>query len=182
MDGAPPPPKKKLSGCALAAIIVGAIVLAGIVAVVGGALWFFTRSEAGIALRDTMIEARGAQNAPGTAQMRAAGCTMASSFDMSRMANVGRTRAQDADTRAELERLAGVFTVFCVSPMLTCEEVAAAWGQGAPAHARSAMVSVVVGFGNPQPPRCSGHFDRSGAALPDAEVGPAEAPLDDTAK
>lgn len=196
-DEPPPPQKKRLSGCALAALIVGGLVAAGVIALVLGGLWFFNRSEVGMALRDTMIEASQAQNAPGIAQMRAAGCTTAASLNLSRMAKLGSTRAQDPKTRAELERMVGVFGVFCVSSTLTCEQVAAAWGEGAPADARSAMVSVVNPAEN-QEPRCSGHFDRTGAPLPGGASFPggmpfpeglpfpgglpAEAPLPDDAK
>ena len=185
-NNGPSAQKKRLSGCALAALIAGGIAVAGIVVLVGGALWFFNRSEVGIALRDTMLEARGAQSAPGTAQMRAAGCTTASSLDLSRMAKLGSLRTQDPGQRAELERMVGVFGVFCVSSTLTCEQVAAAWGEGAPPDARSAMVTV-TNAGQNQQPRCTGHFDRTGASVPGGvsfpgSTLPAEAPIDADAK
>jgi hypothetical protein len=174
-----PPPKKRLSGCALAALIVGGIVVAGVITLVIGGLWFFNRSEVGMALRDTMIEASQAQSAPGTAQMRAAGCMTASSMNLTRMVNLGRSRVRDEQTRADLERMVGVFGVFCVSSTLTCEQVAAAWGEGAPSDARSAMVSVTSAGGN-QAPRCSGHFDRTGAPLPEVDGFPAGPPFPGT--
>jgi hypothetical protein len=168
-----PPRKKGLSGCAIAALIVGGIALFGLIAVVAGGLWFFNRSEVGVALRDTILDARNAESAPGTDQMRAAGCTFASAFDLSRMVRLGQSRVRDPEEREQLDRMVGAFNVSCASTTLTCEQVAAAWGQGAPPGARSAMVTV-FGPGENRRPRCSGRFDRSGVPIPDG-AGPAEA-------
>jgi hypothetical protein len=167
--------KKGLSGCAIAAIVVAVVFAVGLVGMIAGGVWFFNRSEVGMAVRDTITAASQAKTAPGTSEMRAAGCATASSIDFSRMADAAKSMARDPRGKAEAERMAGTFAVNCVSPSLTCGQVAAAWGQGAPPNARSAIVTV-WDAPNDSKARCSGHFDRTGAEIPNRSDTPAPTP------
>jgi len=82
---AAPPPKKKTSGCLIALFIVGGLAL---LLCLGGsvALWLASRTETGRKVLQTVEKsvklAEKGINAPGAAEMRAAGCPQAVVLDM----------------------------------------------------------------------------------------------------
>ena len=84
MQQRPQPQKKAMSGCIIAAIIVGALVLVGGVAVVGFVI--FVVKKAGDMVGDMQAAVKDAQNAPGAAELRAAGCKEAMVLDLGKFA------------------------------------------------------------------------------------------------
>ena len=87
----PPPQKKKMSGCAIALIIVGGIFVALVIAS-GIGLAVFLRSDTGRKVFDVVDKTGKAvtkgMNAPGTKEMRAAGCPQANVLDMGDVAGI----------------------------------------------------------------------------------------------
>ena len=89
----PPPaaPKKKMSGCAIALIIVGGIFVVLVIAA-GIGLAVFLRSDTGRKVFDVVDKTGKAVskgiNAPGTKEVRAAGCPQAIVLDMADMAGI----------------------------------------------------------------------------------------------
>ena len=158
-----------MSGCAIAALIVGVLCALGVIGV-GVAVVLFERSSVGKDLTTTVVSAAKAQSAPGTKEMRAAGCADATSMDMSAIGHFTKRFVVDAGPaqRAEVEQMQGLYAVSCDSPTLTCEEVAAAWGRGAPKNARAAMVNVSPKAGAPA--TCNGTFTRDGKRVADVVV------------
>src|SRR5947209_2544858 len=85
------PAQKKMSGCVLALLIAGGLL--ALTCLIGGAVaWRATQSETGKKLFSVMgkgIEmAQKGMNAPGAAELRAAGCPQAMVLDMSTMADM----------------------------------------------------------------------------------------------
>jgi len=85
-----PPPKKGMNGCLLAALIVGGVCVL-IAAVVGIFIWK--------AAKVITAAAEDGLNAPGTAELRAAGCDAAVIMDMSKISalfDAGSTTAAES--------------------------------------------------------------------------------------
>jgi hypothetical protein len=86
----PPPPKKGMNGCLLAALIVGGVCVL-IAAVVGIFIWK--------AAKVITAAAEDGLNAPGTTELRAAGCDAAVIMDMSKISalfDAGSTSATES--------------------------------------------------------------------------------------
>ena len=78
-----PPPKKGMSGCLLALLIVGGLFL---VTSIGGGLWLYSEFGEFMGAGKEMVEiAVEAEKAPGTKEMKAAGCDEALALDMKRL-------------------------------------------------------------------------------------------------
>ena len=78
------PQKKGMSGCAIAAIIAGALFLIGGLVVVGVVV--FVVHKASEVVGDLQASVKEAQNAPGAEDLRAAGCKQAMVMDMDKVA------------------------------------------------------------------------------------------------
>lgn len=75
----PPPPKKGLSGCAIAAIIVGSL---GLLAFIGIGVFVF------VVAKKVQGMAQEGLNAPGAAEIRAAGCDVGLVTDLSKVGSM----------------------------------------------------------------------------------------------
>src|SRR5581483_7020089 len=132
-----------MSGCAIAAIIVGVL---GVL-VVGGVLVAITmvmRSAPAQGLVQTMNAAAESMSGPAPDAMRAIGCANASSMDMAPIASMVRAFAKnDPKALEESKQLDGMFQASCSSDTLSCEQVFTAWNRAAPANATHVVVTVV---------------------------------------
>jgi hypothetical protein len=78
------PPKKGMSGCLIAFLVVGGLFL---VSMIGGGIWFYSEFGGFVGATGDMAKLMvDAQNAPGTKEMKKAGCTEAFALDMKKMA------------------------------------------------------------------------------------------------
>src|SRR5437879_3795551 len=137
-------PKKGMSGCAIAAIIVGALgvlVVAGVVV----AMALVVRSPQGQGVIGTMNAAATSMTGPAVDAMKAIGCATPSSMDLSPVAAVVRSLAKDdADAQKHAAEVDGMFAATCYSDSLTCEQVFAAWNNAAPSTATNVGVNVIA--------------------------------------
>jgi hypothetical protein len=130
----PPPTRapKKNSGCLIAlAIVAGILVLGGIAVAIG--VYAFMRSDSGKlvagAIHSGVQIAAEAQNAPGTAELRAMGCDTAMVMDMAKLEAMGSAFA-DASARAPTSSIR--IAVVCQSRRAappTCDQVATTYVQ-----------------------------------------------------
>jgi hypothetical protein len=106
-----PPPKKGMNGCLLAALIVGGL------AIVAGALVAFFIFRAAKAITQAAEEGL---NAPGSAELRAAGCDAAVILDMSKISSLFDAGATPGGTAGIVISCA----VVAGHPSPTCDELA----------------------------------------------------------
>jgi hypothetical protein len=154
-----PPQKKGLSGCAIAAIIAGVVVLLGVLAVV--AVLFLVVKKAGQVVGDMQAAVKEAQNAPGTSELRSAGCTQAMALDPAKFA---KQALKDIPGNYDIDAGSGLF-VSCQVPAgtkMTCGEVAKTF-VAAPTHQPGPFTaSVTDPQGNES---CARDYDASGKEI-----------------
>jgi hypothetical protein len=133
-------PKKKMSGCLIALLVAGA--LAGLVCIVSSvALWMAARSESGKKIFSAIDQgvklAQDGMNAPGAAELRAAGCPEALVMDMKAAMAIADTFVDGGlGEDAEMDYL----SVNCSAPagskatLPTCDELAPIYAQAAPSE------------------------------------------------
>jgi hypothetical protein len=164
------PPRTSRSGCLIAVYIM--LGLGALVLVAGGiGVWLFLRSERGQNVmkmaREGMTLAREAASAPGTAELRAAGCSQAMVMSSARMRDlIGDVPAQGDDGKASASTTQTM--LFCqlatsdgVGP--DCGEIARAYAKAVPdAPERISVVVRGAGIGGN---RCQGVFARDGVLV-----------------
>ena len=146
-----PPPQKKGKGCLIAALIVGGIALLLLVGV-GIFFWWAAKTVGKVAVEG--------MNAPGTAEMRAAGCDVAMVMDMAKVSPTlfdgGHSTDGSPDIMVEC-------TVSAGRTPPSCDDVAQAYVKGA-GPARDEFSAEVQIQGKNQP-SCEKYYDSSGKAL-----------------
>jgi Sec-independent protein translocase protein TatA len=163
--GQQPPPKKGMSGCAIAAIIGGVVVLLGIIAVVIVVVLVVNKAKEVVG--DMTAAVKEAQNAPGTAQLRAAGCTTAMVLDVNKLAQQ-TLKAIPGTGNVQIDAGATGLLVQCEAPpakRMNCMEVAHAY-VSAPNHEAEPFTAQVTDMKGDE--ICSRDFDATGK-----ELGPA---------
>jgi len=160
----PAPEKKKLSGCVVALLVVGAVL--GLLCLAGGVLtWRAANSDPGRAIMGAFRDgARGAQ-APGAAELRAAGCREASVFDnpdmiaaFSDLLDGGHVPRNVGDSP-----LLALCQGFIVDTMPECDELAQVFVQAA--HPAVSFTISVRHKGDSHP-LCQRQYDRDGEPEP----------------
>jgi hypothetical protein len=169
---APQAPKKKMSGCVIALLVVGA--LAGLVCIGSGiAVWMAARSEAGqkiISAVDQGVKlAKDGMNAPGAAELRAAGCPEAMVMDMKAAMAIADSFI---DGGLEKDKELDYLSVTCSAPagsrrkLPTCDELAPVYAKAAPSE-RNFVVE--VRREGDQKPQCNKAYSGDGEFLKDME-------------
>lgn len=175
------PPKR--SGCMLALYVLFGV---GLFVLVAGAIgtWVFLQTEQGQKVvkavkqgTEWMIEA---SQAPGTAELREAGCEMALVSEMSKAFDLFMTLVPDdekkSETREKMEAagLAERLLVLCTLPRIgvsepNCEDLARTYGDAVPTAPESFFL-VAMRQGN-DAPSCQGIYAPDGTLLetPDLE-------------
>lgn len=165
-------PKKKMSGCVIALLVVGA--LAGLVCIGSGiAVWMAARSEAGKKLISAVDQgvklAEGGVNAPGAAELRAAGCPQALVMDMKAAMAIADTFVDGGlENDAELDYL----SVSCSAPagstvkLPSCDELAPVYAKAAPSE-RSFVIE--VRRQGSQKPDCNKQYSGEGEYVRDMD-------------
>jgi hypothetical protein len=171
--GPPPGPKKTSKTLVIVLSILGAFVMLGALVVIV-AIVAFARSDTGKKTIDIMKEAREAQNAPGTRELRKLGCEQASAMDMDRF---GRLLNDDAalkddeeDEDAAFRRTSQMYRVMvsCQGGFLrtppSCDDVAQTYVDAVGTVPGPFIVSVT----NPKDPMhpCNGEYSADGTRLP----------------
>jgi hypothetical protein len=166
----PVAPKKKMSGCLIALLIVGG--LAGLVCIGSAvAVWMAARSETGkkvfSAIDQGVKLAQEGVNAPGAAELRAAGCPEALVMDMKAAMAIADTFIDGGlEEDDELDYL----SVTCSAPagstaqLPTCDELAPIYAKAAPSE-RSFVVE--VRRQGKKKPECSKQYSGDGEFLRD---------------
>lgn len=168
----PQAPKKKMSGCLIALLIVGG--LAGLVCIGSGvAVWMAARSETGKKLVSAIDQgvklAQEGVNAPGAAELRAAGCPEALVMDMKAAMAIADTFI---DAGFEDDEQLDYISVNCSAPagskdpLPTCDELAPVYAKAAPSE-RDFVVQVKRQ--GKQKPECSKQYSGDGEFLRDME-------------
>lgn len=160
--GFPPPPpssgkKQGLSGCAIAAIVAGVLLLVGGLVVVGG-IMIFLKSPEGQAAKEMMNVAIESTRGPGVDAMTKAGCKSAAVVDLERLNNLGAKVDPDGGPMFEgLIALQGV----CNNPptATTCDELGPLVAQAQPVPA-GRFLEVDINDGETS--RCKSVFDAAG--------------------
>jgi hypothetical protein len=143
----PRPPPKKSNGCLIAAGVVGGILLVGAL-IVGIAIYMVATSEGGkkaISLVGDGIEVtKEAMNAPGTPELRAAGCQQAMVMDLEKFAAIA-AKYDDAAAAKKPVTTKYRLQVSCTPKMgktISCEDVATTYraAVGTPSGKFLAMV------------------------------------------
>lgn len=166
--GQPPralPPKKGLSGCLIAVLIFAGLALVGLLVIGYGAYKVYSSPE-GQKLAKVVGEsaklADEARNAPGTTELRKAGCQEAMVMDPARMAEI--MGAFDDAGAKNLDKLGGEKVVICqvgalVSTKPACDALARTYVEAT--HPTEGFnVSVQVQGGHQ--PVCQKEYDAAG--------------------
>src|SRR5688500_5964489 len=129
--------KQGMSGCAIAAIVVGIILVLGLIGV-GTCTMLFMKSPAGQMMSETVSATAGASTRPGTNELRAAGCAEALVLDCSKMATFATQLAPDAGVDEAMEAMKTAVMVTCADPpaTMTCANVAKIYAPHAPAEVK----------------------------------------------
>jgi hypothetical protein len=177
----PTPTSKKRSGCLIAlGVVVGLLLLLALIA--GLFIWRWVKSEKGQmvigAVGDATKAARKGFNAPGTAELRAAGCQQAVVIDSADMASIVKRFIKDggiddAELNAQLGKLLIACDVGYGDEAPDCDELARAYLKAA-GRAKRPFEIRVQGQGNK--PLCVGDYNQDGKRLDDIsqEESPAE--------
>jgi hypothetical protein len=168
----PGPPLKKKSdkGCLIALAVTGGVV-ALFVAIGGFGVYHFSQTKEGKAIFGAVGDftrlIQESQNAPGTKEVRALGCTTAMAMDIDKWGSV--FQAFDASVPA------GEFSMMVVcqtshNPAPTCDDVARTYLSAAGPPARDLAVQVTRGGGN-SGSLCSTLYKPDGTRLRDLAPG-----------
>ncbi len=122
--GQPPPKKKGMSGCLIAALIVGGLGLLLVIAIVVIAI-VVGRKVVGLASEGL--------NAPGAAEIRAAGCDMAMVTDLSKVTSVFGIDA--GPNAAHTPMTIVVCQVAASKTAPSCKDIATTYVKAVPPHA-----------------------------------------------
>lgn len=184
MDGEP----RKRSGCLVALYALFGV---GLFFVVAGSIaaYFFLQSEKGQQIlqvaRDGAQWLAAASQAPGTEELRAAGCEAAMVSDAASALDVFMTLVPEEqkreEIRADVEQRAGsseldeLTLVICTLPRFTtskpaCEDLARTYGDAVP-NAPPTFFVLVIQQGA-DAPTCQGTYDRDGNARETATATP----------
>jgi hypothetical protein len=174
MPPAQPPPKKSgASGCLIAAAIVGMLVLVG--AGVGGYLLY--REVGGFvgATGDMAKIMMRAQSAPGTDEMRDAGCSTAIAIDAEELADAvqrfedeiaKREKRKPKDISRDLGDASAILQCQTSKSSLDCQQIADVYRKAAKPKGKM-LVSVTNESGSPS---CSESFERDGTKIGAAKM------------
>ncbi len=162
-DG-PPPPQKKMSGCVIALIVGGVVLLLGSIAV-GIGVYAFATSKVGktafkVIGEGTKIAERGLK-APGTPEIRALGCEQAMVLDMKDFAAL-MSDLVDAGTDAGMpDGLMITCQVQSATKSPACDVIASTYVKAV--GVASADFTVTVQTPNGKKPICESTYDTKGA-------------------
>lgn len=160
-------------GCLIAAIVAGVLLLGcgGVFALLGWAVWTNPDVQRGVAIAGAAMDmTREALTAPGTAEMRRAGCTQAMALTPELM----RRFLESVVDAGVDEQVPEVPMIFCAmqqgaTSVPSCEEVVRAYASGvSPAPAE---VAVRVGVQREREPRCDGIYSVDGAYVRPVDDG-----------
>ena len=167
---------KKGSGCGIALAIVGGIILLLIVlAFVGGAVAFFkmSRSEEGRRVMSGMADMGKmvieSATAPGTTELRAAGCESAMITSTKKMmGTITKFVPPEKRDGASLDQIQDVLIVMCnknlfSSDALDCAKVASVYGKAVPS-APAQFIVTVKKQGN-RGDQCAGYYRADGSRV-----------------
>lgn len=128
----PPPPKKGMSGCLIAVLVVAGLVVVSVV-VAGIGIWRVMESPEGQKIAKVIGEgskiAEEARTAPGTAELRKAGCQEAMVLDPERMADLMRELGDAGAAKKDVEGAPRsiVCQVAALGKAPTCDSLAAVY-------------------------------------------------------
>jgi hypothetical protein len=148
----PPPPKKGMNGCLLAALIVGGVCIL-IAAVVGIFVWK--------AAKVITAAAEEGLNAPGTAELRAAGCDAAVIMDMSKISSLF-----DAGTTSAGESVIVSCSVVAGKTAPKCDDLAKTYVKAVGGSRGNFLVQVTPQSGGA--PMCKKVYSSSGTFMHNA--------------
>jgi hypothetical protein len=164
-----------LIGCVIAVAVFGlfALLVGGRVAWAGWKVWQNPDVQRGVAIAGgAMNLAREAQTAPGTAEVRAAGCTQAMAVTPEALRRFVELTVPDAGAASRIPTHPMVFCALARRDSERapgCPDVARAYARGAsPSPTR---IAVQVSVQGEQSPRCQGVFAPDGQAA--GELDPA---------
>ena len=146
----PPPQKKGMSGCLIAALIVGGLVLLGIIGIVVVVF---------VIARKVVAVAEEGMNAPGSAEVRAAGCDVALVTDVSKMTSM---LGLDAGGGATGLQPIVVCQMQGKKAAPSCQQVAGAYSKGVTPKSNFIVVVQQQGGGGPV---CKELFSPQGTML-----------------
>lgn len=152
-------------GCMIAIAVALGIVLicGGIVTWAGYSAWKSPGVQRVVAIGGAMVElTQEAMRAPGTAEMRAAGCTQAMAFTPELMQRFITAIAPDAGVEAPSIPLAVCVMQRGAATVPTCEAAASAYAGAQPA---AAEIAVRVAVQGEQVARCEGVYGPGGTFL-----------------
>lgn len=160
-------------GCLIAAIVAGVLLLGcgGVFALIGWAVWNNPDVQRGVAIAGAAMDmTREALLAPGTAEMRRAGCTQAMALTPELMR---RFLASVADAGVD-GRVPELPMIFCAmrhdaTSVPSCEEVVRAYASGV--SPPPAEVAVSVGVQREREPRCEGIYAGDGTYVRPVDEG-----------
>lgn len=171
-----PPPKKGMSGCLIAVMVLAGLVVVGVIVVAIGA-WQVMSSPEGKKIARVIGEgskmAEEARTAPGTKELRAAGCREAMVFDPARMGDLMREFTDGGPPKGDptKEPRLVVCQVGALGSAPTCDKLAATYVSAAqpttPFH-----ITVQVQGGSK--PKCAQVYTQAGARTSTAH-GPEQA-------
>lgn len=126
-DPAPPAPRKTRGLVVLLWIVGGGVVLIGILLAVGA--WLVLRDPKGREVADLVVESvrvmRAAQSAPGTKELRKAGCSEVLAVPAADMARIAGRGDSGAFTESRLTIVTCAVSVFAAPP--SCDALAAVY-------------------------------------------------------
>lgn len=119
----PPPQRKKTSGCLIALVVAGVLVLVLGIGVVAAGAWFAQTDEGKAIIAAAGVAAR-ATEGPGPDALRAAGCAEAAAIRYDEMNKMTQVLLADAGTDGGAIFDQGI-EVRCMDPKgpMTCEDV-----------------------------------------------------------
>jgi len=160
-----------MSGCLLAFLVVGGLFL---VMMIGGGIWFYSQFSGFVGATGDMAKLMvDAQKAPGTKEMKSAGCTDAFALDMKKMAKViqrfedemaKRENRKPKDMTADIGKDGGSNMLVCKKTFgepPTCDKVAKAFIDSQ--HPDGSITVTVEGAGGVG--KCTERFDKDGKSL-----------------
>ena len=171
--GQPVQPKKGMSGCLIAVMVLAALVVVGVILVAIGA-WRVMSSPEGKKIARVIGEgskmAEEARTAPGTKELRKAGCQEAMVFDPARMGDLIREIADAGPPKGDPSKEPRMI-VCQVGPLgtpPTCDRLAATY-VGAAQPTTPFHVTVQTQGGSK--PKCAQAYTATGARAPTPSAG-----------
>jgi hypothetical protein len=156
-----PPQKKGMSGCAIAALVVGGIfalfVIAGIVIAV------FVVHKVGQVVGDAQAAVKAAQNAPGAAELRSAGCNQAMVLDVASFVK-SMTKDIPGANASQIDAGTGLLVQCQIASGegMTCAQVAKTY-VSAPGHEAEPFTATVADMQGNE--KCARDFDANGKEI-----------------